>query len=404
MSLALLPQVLLRILVDPTYAAKGSSLTWIQLDTDLKIIADAIRELAAVGDTSGFTPYNNVTVYSNTLPDYVSYQSNVYEYINPVPQSGITPGTDPLTWQLASQGLFAHERNKDQFLDFGGANQVSAADIYNLLNAGPLATDWGDILGDINDQTDLITLLGDYLLLSGGTMSGDINMGANDITNVDKISNSTLDFIDIINGFIFDNTGTNAVIKALTQILTDDNGVDSHDWTNRLLSDQIGDPAIDYTTARELIGTWLFPSGSKLRMGTYGTISETMGGLAYITGNSILSDNSANNQLIKISADQAHFMRMLYSVGISFHTNVTGGIGTTVADSVNRAMLISIDGNVYIDNGLSVLGGDISMADDRYIYLRGSSSVDGSTRMRDDGTSFKIERRVSGTWSAIFEG
>jgi hypothetical protein len=135
MSIALLPQVLLRILNDPIYTAKGSALTWTQLDTDLKIIADACRELAAIGASAGFEPYDNSATYSDVNPDYVSYNNNVYEYINAIPQSGITPGTDPLTWQLVSQGQFAHLQDTDQYLDKGGPNQVSAAAIYAFINA-----------------------------------------------------------------------------------------------------------------------------------------------------------------------------------------------------------------------------------------------------------------------------
>jgi len=135
MSVSLLYNVLLRVLSDPNLTAKGSSLTWTEEDTNFKILVDAIKELAAVGDTSGFEPYNNYTTYSDDDPDYVSYNGNIYEYINPVPQSGITPGTDPLTWQIASQGQFAHIQNTDQYLDFGGANQVSAAAIKAFIEA-----------------------------------------------------------------------------------------------------------------------------------------------------------------------------------------------------------------------------------------------------------------------------
>lgn len=134
--------VLLRILSDPNLSAKGSPLTWIELDTNLKILVDNIKAIMTAPSTGGFTAYNNGTTYSNG--DYVSYNGNIYKYINVTPQSGITPGSDPLTWEITSIGEFAHQQNKDQYLDFGGASQVSAIDIYNFINAGiiPPAGDW----------------------------------------------------------------------------------------------------------------------------------------------------------------------------------------------------------------------------------------------------------------------
>jgi len=182
MSIALLPQVLLRILTDPIYTAKGSALTWIQLDTDLKIIADACRELAAIGDTSGFEPYNNATTYSDDDPDYVSYNGNIYEYINPIPQSGITPGTDPLTWQIASQGQFAHIQNTDQYLDFGGANQVSAAAIKAFIEAV-----YPYLMQGTNTLTEDL-----YLFSNGNVISiGDIASGLLQIDNASNLATLT---------------------------------------------------------------------------------------------------------------------------------------------------------------------------------------------------------------------
>jgi hypothetical protein len=290
MSVALLPQVLLRILTDPIYAAKGSALTWVQLDTDLKIIADAIRELAAVGDTSGFTPYNNGTTYSNTLPDYVSYQNNVYEYINPVPQSGITPGTDPLTWQITSQGLFAHERNKDQYLDFGGAAQVSAVDLYNLLNAGPLATEWGDILGTITDQTDLIALLSDYLTQGLNTQTEDLIFDGDSTFNV-IIRNGNLDL-----------EGNNLI--GLSQI-----------------EDSLYDLAIDLDN-RSLEGNWAIMSASSLA-GTY----------------ALQIENSSNQHLYDISNDGQHVLSSRLTIG---------DFGTVAEPNVSVFNIVTSEANRFM--------------------------------------------------------
>lgn len=74
-------------------------------------------------------------------------------------------------------------------------------------------------------------------------------------------------------------------------------------------------------------------------IGSYGTISETGGGLAYITGNSVKAD-TVDNQIVKTSADNGHFMRMRYDTGISFHSVLTGAIGTTFADTAGQVMRV----------------------------------------------------------------
>jgi hypothetical protein len=142
MSLATIDNILLRILVDSNLSAKGNPLTWDEEDLNFKIIRDALAELASAG-TSGFDSYNAGTTYSNTNPDYVVYNSNIYEFINPVPASGVTPGTDPLTWQIVSQGEFSHIKNRDTFLDEGGSFEVTAEDIRNLLDS--YTTDIADV-------------------------------------------------------------------------------------------------------------------------------------------------------------------------------------------------------------------------------------------------------------------
>jgi hypothetical protein len=149
MSIALIKNVLLRVLSDPNYAAKGSALTWVQLDTDLKIIADAIIELSSVpSNTSGFEDWNSGETYSTSPPSFVAYSGNIWKYINAVSSSGITPGTDPLCWELQSQGQFSHLQNTDQYLDFGGINEVSASEIRTFIDALP-STDkyWKGIQG-----------------------------------------------------------------------------------------------------------------------------------------------------------------------------------------------------------------------------------------------------------------
>lgn len=99
----------------------------------------------------------------------------------------------------------------------------------------------------------------------------------------------------------------------------------------------------------ELPTTISVPTNTGLfKVGIYGTISETNGGLAYITGNNIAS--AGDNIVAKTisSADAAQFIRMRYDAGISIHTGVEGNVGEPQSDDVNERFRIDNDGNVGI--------------------------------------------------------
>ncbi len=154
MSLSLLDNILLRSLVDPVLTTKGSELSWDEEDTNFVILHNAVRELSLV-EVGGVDAYNAGTEYSLTSPaTYVTYNGNTWQYINAIPQTGVTPGTNGTVWSLASNGIFSHQQNTDTYLNFGGANQVSAADLRGLVDAG------------IFDPSDLLPLDGSRSMTS----------------------------------------------------------------------------------------------------------------------------------------------------------------------------------------------------------------------------------------------
>jgi len=94
-------------------------------------------------------------------------------------------------------------------------------------------------------------------------------------------------------------------------------------------------------------------SSYRVSIGTYGTISETGGGLGYITGNSVAA-HTTNNTVVKTSGDVGHFMRMRYDQGISFHTGITGSVGVTSADDGNQRLIIDGNGLATFSNPVIV--------------------------------------------------
>lgn len=90
--------------------------------------------------------------------------------------------------------FIAGNRFLDQLVDVDVSGLTRDSLGRYILGSGSSSTAWGAITGTLSAQTDLQAALDAKLSLSGGTMSGDINMGGNDITN--------------INSFAFDTTPT----------------------------------------------------------------------------------------------------------------------------------------------------------------------------------------------------
>lgn len=129
----------------------------------------------------------------------------------------------------------------------------------------------------------------------------------------------------------------------------------------------------------------------KVCIGTYGTVSETGGGLAYITGNSV-SANTVDNQIVKTSDDVGHFIRMRYDQGISFHTGITGSTGAVSSDRDNQRLII--DGNGLATFSRAVVVGVFTFA----TVPAASSNTGGEIRISDraqrraysDGTNWRF--------------
>lgn len=122
-------EMLLRILQGTIYAVKGSTLTWVELDRNLTLIANAIQAIFT-GNSSAFAPYNPSLEYTLTNPaTYASYNGNVWKFVSSTPRTGVTPGTNTAVWELTSTGQFAHQQGSDLTLGLGTTNVVTAADL-----------------------------------------------------------------------------------------------------------------------------------------------------------------------------------------------------------------------------------------------------------------------------------
>lgn len=120
---------------------KGSQLTHEELDGNFIYLDDRVSGMTSSVDVA---PYNGGTTYTGST--YVSYAGNLYLHISGTPTTGVIPDSDPTKWQLVSSGVLIHEKNKDTYLDFGGANQVAASEIRTLIdNSTLIITNYSDL-------------------------------------------------------------------------------------------------------------------------------------------------------------------------------------------------------------------------------------------------------------------
>jgi hypothetical protein len=151
--------IILRVVEHTPLFTKNASLSWEEEDNNFVVIFEAIKNLQTSGEDA-FEAYDPGEEYSEG--DFVSYSGNIWEFINPVAQTGIAPGSDPSTWEVVSLGLFAHEKNKDQYLGFGGSYQVSAQDLHALLNGG-FDTDYWNLAGnELTERKQFGSVTGDF--------------------------------------------------------------------------------------------------------------------------------------------------------------------------------------------------------------------------------------------------
>lgn len=79
----------------------------------------------------------------------------------------------------------------------------------------------------------------------------------------------------------------------------------------------------------------------------YLSIFETNASLSTIVANSVRS-TASSSEVQKSTADPASYVRLNYQDGITFHTNLTGIVGTAFAETANERMRINLTGNVGI--------------------------------------------------------
>jgi hypothetical protein len=106
-----LSDLLLREVVDANYQTKGATLTFAEVDNNFILLASFIRDNVTAANPGGIEPYVGSEEYSNG--NFVTFNSNLWQYIYPTPSTGNAPSTESVFWALRSAGVLSHAQNTD---------------------------------------------------------------------------------------------------------------------------------------------------------------------------------------------------------------------------------------------------------------------------------------------------
>jgi hypothetical protein len=138
-------------------------------------------EMFNPGSSAYFADYDDGFTYIAGTTYYVSYAGYIYKFIEPDDdQLGKNPVDYPEYWDQMGVGEFAHERDKDDYLAYGEAEQVSAVELRAFMDSKAVALGLAsldaagtipiaqmppiavvDYLGDVADQAAMLGLSGE---------------------------------------------------------------------------------------------------------------------------------------------------------------------------------------------------------------------------------------------------
>jgi hypothetical protein len=95
---------------------------------------------AATAESDIFEDWDSATEYDPLDGvQYVFYGGAVYEFISESNSTNERPDLNPFVWEQKTALDFSHQQNTDQYLDFGGANEVAASNVVNKVSAQTIA-------------------------------------------------------------------------------------------------------------------------------------------------------------------------------------------------------------------------------------------------------------------------
>lgn len=204
----------------PPLINKDDFLDNADFDSNMINIYDDLLSLCL---TNGVIAYDISTEYDDAVINYATYSGKLWKFVNPIPASNVTPGTNELYWLEVFPTEMAHRKNSDTILDEGGTNEVTASEIRAFIDAGLTSTtnlslsEQTNVSLKINSSTGSdVTLLGATETTAGLLISEDkqklnqlsgINSGDQTLESLgaEATANKVIDF-SVIDNITFPTT------------------------------------------------------------------------------------------------------------------------------------------------------------------------------------------------------
>lgn len=143
--------IILRTVIQAGLTTKGSELTAAELDGNFIALWQDLKERLSAG---ALPDYGSGTTYTDG--DAVSFDGFTWLYIFATPTSGTTPGSDEDVWIKIPVEFLAHQKDKDEALAKGTADEVTANEIRTFLDTPVVSGNWfnTDLTADANHTHD----------------------------------------------------------------------------------------------------------------------------------------------------------------------------------------------------------------------------------------------------------
>jgi hypothetical protein len=309
----------------------------------------------------------------SSLSSYLPLTGGILTSTTRMDGSGGT--TDPIT-MIFNSGI---NRLLAPVLRLFGATNTSSnyVELFGLLATQNRTINFPDASGTVA----LTSNLSSYLPLSGGIITGNVELNGGTGTRTFTIQSNTSGDA-VLQILAAGSNGGNITYKRSTsEIVFNNNAVDAL---------KIGGSGAA-TFSSSVTASRLFTGGAGLRMTAFGTLSQTVSGEMTILGHNVVADQSAANTVTVLNNGwYSSMIKIYYNEGITFHTS-------EIVFSANAIYPMGSTERLRITNSGSLIIQRPSSGATLLVLSGSSSYGDTSTLGLCDGRSYIRSTVIAGT-------